>query len=169
MHRYWQIVCIVFALFMSVQLNVYYFKYAKEKNKFISAVEKASKLIPANKIVLPIDYTQNWETGHLSNLLGVDKELVILENYECSTGYFPLTWNRQNAPAVFLGEKSTIQTSCVWWLSSMSSEKKPIDYVLILGKMDKKDSCTNQIFQKLSNYYSLIQKSSYCTLYQLKK
>jgi hypothetical protein len=154
---------------MSVQLNVYYFKHAKEKNKFISAVEKAGKMIPANKIVLPIDYTQNWETGHLSNLLGVDKELVILENYECSTGYFPLTWNRQNAPLVFLGEKSTFQSPCVWWLPSKSNKKKPIDYVFILGEMEKKDSCVNQIFQKLGNSYSLIQKTPYCALYQFKK
>ena len=41
--------------------------------------------------------------SHAAGYLGVEKRLVLLDNYEANTGYFPLRWRPEVNPYVHLG------------------------------------------------------------------
>ena len=61
-------------------------------------VEQAGASIPAGATVYPVLLSDNWLHAHISNYLGADKPMIILENYEARLGWFPLRW-REGRPA----------------------------------------------------------------------
>jgi hypothetical protein len=96
------------------------------------AINKVESFINANSIVLPINLSENWLEPHFSNYLGVDKPMIILENYEASVGWFPIKWNEKSLPNILLGERKSI--SCIEWASNPNSKNiRQIDNVLIYG------------------------------------
>ncbi len=62
-------------------------------NNEISEIMEIESVVKENTIVLPLNYSDNWLTQHNSNYLGVNKPVVVLDNYECNNSYFPLSWN----------------------------------------------------------------------------
>ncbi len=50
-----------------------------------------SDSIAPNSTVLPVNLSDNWLQTHFSNYIGIDKPLIILENYEASVGWFPVS------------------------------------------------------------------------------
>lgn len=62
------------------------------------AVHGASAVIAPNSTVYPVILSDNWLHKHISNYLGADKPMIILENYEARLGWFPLRW-REGRPA----------------------------------------------------------------------
>lgn len=68
--------------------------YIKQDAIMLSRIYEFSKHIPKNCIVFPKNNADKWIFGHYSNILGADNAIVNLENYESSTGYFPIVWNK---------------------------------------------------------------------------
>jgi hypothetical protein len=58
--------------------------------------------IKEGAVVLPVVFQQHWLYGHVSNYLGANKRMVLLENYEASQGYFPVLWKDKTLPIVNL-------------------------------------------------------------------
>jgi len=65
----------------------------------------AAKYIAPNSVILPLSFANNgkdehgnaiasanWIFEHAGDYLGIYKPLIILDNYEANTGYFPLCW-----------------------------------------------------------------------------
>ncbi len=162
-------IAVILTLYCNFKMNNYYDESSTELNKIIQDCEKASKFIAANSIVLPLNYTNNWLTGHFSNYLGIDKRLVILENYECGTTYFPVQWNDKALPNLTLGTKPVSDIPCINWQKTHNSQVKKIDYVFILGDIkSQSDSCTNEVNTILKKQYTIIYGSSYCQLFRKK-
>jgi len=82
--------------------------------------------------------SDNWLEPHFSNYLGVDKPLIILENYEASVGWFPVKWNTQKLPRIKLGTFDTIN-GIQWMSNTQSNQIKQIDYVFLYGSTNKID------------------------------
>ncbi len=106
-------------------------------NRDALAITEASKQIKPNSIVFQIDMNEgDWLESHFSNYAGIDKPVVILENYEASVGWFPVVWNIQKMPQLLLGDKKNI--TGVQWTSNVNSPvTKQIDYALIYGNIEK--------------------------------
>jgi hypothetical protein len=114
-----------------------------------------SNYIEPNSIVLPIDLSDSWLENHFSNYLGIDKPMIILENYEARIGWFPLKWNLDKMPDLYLGDKNKI-ANVSWPKSTQLQYKRQINYVLISGKLDKlKDSEWVELNNVLSTNYKI--------------
>jgi hypothetical protein len=156
-------------LYCNFKLNIYYGSATKDLNKVAIECNKASEHILPNSIVLPLNYSYHWLHGHFSNYLGIDKPMIILENYECGTGYFPLKWNEKSIPNTLLGNTSVNDLLCLQWKSNPQNPSIKIDYVFVLGNMNAKtDSCNQELKQILLENYILTYHSENCKLYLLK-
>ncbi len=164
------VITVVCILYCNFKLNAYYTSSTKEYNVVAKDCQNASRLIPTNSIVLPLNYKEDWFFGHFTNYLGIDKPMVILENYECETGYFPLKWNEKTFPHILFGNTNPSDFECLNWKSNLQSTKtSKIDFVFILGNQKlNNDTCTHTINQLLISQYSKIYQTKHCILYKIK-
>ena len=122
-----------------------------------------------NSVVLPVNMSDNWLELHFSNYLGVDKPLVILENYEASVGWFPVKWDTERLPR--LQAAGTDQIQGLSWLSNLSAgQTRQIDYIFVYGNINKLEA--DQWFQLrevLNVGYKLVFTSAdkYVALYEI--
>ncbi len=87
----------------------------------ISSAEKelmsVGKYIPPRTIVLPLIFSlagntvdgkaiADWNTPfrHAAQYIGVGKPLIVLDNYEANTGYFPIKWKDGVSPYLYFGK-----------------------------------------------------------------
>lgn len=140
----------------------------RKLDKHAKEISNASNYIEENSIVLPVNISDSWVEPHFSNYLGVEKPLVILENYEANVGWFPVIWNPSNFPNIELNGKSSI--SGIQWISSKNSNViKQIDYILLYGNPEKIDTQKwSEIKEQLSIGFKLQYKSekNYVVLYK---
>ena len=131
-------------------------------------IYSASAYINENSIVLPINLTEHWIEPHFSNYLGVDKPLIILENYEASVGWFPVKWNGEKLPKILLGDKNSVNG--ITWISNLESEsERQVNYILLYGKMNKIDDPSwVDLKEVISTQFKLkfYSKDEYVILYE---
>jgi hypothetical protein len=167
--KWLSIFSIVVIIFSNIRLNQYYSGVIKDLNIAAVAANNASELIEPNSVVLPMNYSDNWLVNHFSNYLGIDKPMIILENYEATSGFFPLEWDKNKLPNIMLDSASNIKYSCNTWTSNINGQVRKVDYVFIIGDASSKnDSCTNLVNQNIVNNFNLIYDISNCKLYKYK-
>ena len=117
------------------------------------AIYNTANHIKPYSTVLPINYSDNWLSPHFSNYLGVDKPLIILENYEADVGWFPILWNNKMSK-ITLGsiEKENL---CLHWKSSHNNNNKPADYIFIYGNNKDKAQCKQKVSEMINLYYNI--------------
>jgi hypothetical protein len=143
-------------------------KTIKSQYKIVQSIVKASRFIPENAVVLPLNFSKNWLAGNYDNYLGIDKPMVILHNYEASTGYFPVHWNREKMPNTLLGNQNSIP-KCLDWIGEKAHASYVIDYVFILvDYIDEDLKCKENIEKSVRQNYRLLYSDEYCHLYTKK-
>ena len=170
-HAWLTILVFIIINYVNIALLNIYYKSAKNNNIITNDISNASLKIEPFKTVLPINTNDYWLYGHISNYLGIDKPIVILENYEASLDYFPLKWNRHDIPNLNFGTMSP-SNECLSWVSNSKNEISLIDYVFILSDGQKiiSDECENKIINILAKDYIEVYKSNddRIMLYRLK-
>ncbi|PKP02767.1 MAG: hypothetical protein CVU11_10655 [Bacteroidetes bacterium HGW-Bacteroidetes-6] len=163
----WLMVFIVLVVAtINVRLVVYYSSVIKEMDGIASSCYDAAEFIEPNSVVLPLNYSDNWLAIHSSNYLGAEKPMVILDNYECFTDYFPLKWNSNSFPNLTLGKLHSAQIPDLVWQSNPNNEDVKIEYVFVLGKTDANlDSIHSMVFLELNSEYKLVFSDENCMLY----
>ncbi|MBC7488127.1 MAG: hypothetical protein H7282_15405 [Cytophagaceae bacterium] len=160
---------VVVVLYCNFNLNNYRISVIRNLDEVALDCYSSAKYIAPNSVILPLNYSDNWLQLHFSNYLGIDKPVVILENYECGTGYFPVNWNAQT-PNVSLGNSNMSEFPCQQWRGNDSRILERIDYVFVLGDMNSKTDSCNAILQlTIKENYTLVNQSKYARLYELKK
>jgi hypothetical protein len=143
-------------------------QYISEASKVAAECFNIERLIDPYSIVLPFDYSENWLRGHFSNYPGINKPMIILENYECEVGYFPIIWDEDNLPNVLLGNLNRDDAQ-VYWKSNPYRPAIQIKYVFVYGNVYKQpDFPSVPIHDAMEKYYKVIFQSNYVKLYQLK-
>lgn len=140
----------------------------KNLDKHAITINNTEKYILKNSIVLPVNFSDNWLEPHFSNYLGVNKPIIILENYEASVGWFPIKWNTELMPKLLLSDKKTI-SGIQWPSNPESTNVKQIDYVLLIGNQEKiNDSKWEELRDVLSVGFTLKYSSpnKYVFLYE---
>lgn len=160
---------IIVLFFCYLKLNIYHSKEVKTLCSISQEINLISKDIEANSTVFPIDLSGHWFVGHYSNYLGVEKPLVILENYEAGTGYFPIQWNYLKLPILMAGKTNVSQMCELMNYSLNLKTEKKIDYIFVYGN-NKNDSNKHlfEMVNALEPYYSLYKTSPFCKLYKRK-
>lgn len=161
-----------------VFLLVNYINYALVLHNFQS-VSKGCKLaeeihVVANQIapystVFPVVNSDVFIYAHISNYLGSDKPIIVLENYEASLEHFPLKWNYKNTPELFSDSMSNADV-CKDFIYFKTKEDI-IDYVLIITSDHQKlnESCVERIDSILIPHYDLLHTNVNKTIKLFKK
>lgn len=101
-------------------------------------IKQADSFVSENSIVLPVNFSDNWLETHFSNYLGIDKPLIILENYQASVNWFPVKWNHDQLPNIMLNGANSL-SGLQWITNSNSDQVRQIDYILLYGDQMKID------------------------------
>jgi len=124
------------------------------------AYVSASEFITPNSIVLPLNYSDNWMHSNLSNYLGTEKHILVLDNYEAGREHFPLQWKPGMNPVLLMGSFNGDLPLCADIARFEKSTGKKIDYVIRwMDNVDRGDSCSVQIQQALRDHYRLTFKT----------
>ncbi len=147
-------------------LSIY--KYYKYQSPIISIlnnnaveIENASMYISKNSVVHSVNLSDNWWEAHYSNYLGLDRPMVILENYEASVGWFPLKWDTENKPIYTFGGQKIVNEI------NINLKEKEVDYVFVYGNLQKLNNDTTLLNRLNRSYYTLYNpKNSFLKLYK---
>jgi hypothetical protein len=117
----------------------------------------------------------NWIFHHAAQYIGVDKDVLVLDNYEAHFSYFPLKWRKKYnpySPLLCNGEFES-ETPSATLKTYMDSTSLPIDYIVTWCFADKlrADSTINKTMNQLDNLYDLttMSPSERVRVYALKK
>ena len=157
-------------LYCNFQLVLYYTSTIKYLDQIAVNCNNTSKHIEPNSTVLPLNYSEHWLVGTFYGYLGIDKPLVMLENYEASLGWFPLKWNNKAIPNTLLGSINSSQLPCKQWKCNTHNPPQAIDYVFVLDDINNRnDSCNQRINNAILENYILVYKNENCELFKLAK
>jgi hypothetical protein len=134
----------------------------------IQQVRSIATSIPEGSVVLPINMEDNWLLGHIPSLLAADRDVVLLDNYECGTGYFPFVWCSELPEQ--LGRHLGGGAGCLEWLSDhVLQQRTPrIDRIVLIGQPGQPDHCrTSNIQEVLVRHYRKGATNPYATVYEL--
>ncbi|HEC43849.1 MAG TPA: hypothetical protein ENI20_13585 [Bacteroides sp.] len=162
-------VIVVLILIATVGLSFNNIQRLERYSKQIQRFNEAEKLVTKNSVILPIRNSGGMLDSHFSQYLGWKKPIVVLENFEATTMYYPLIWNPGGIPAVRLGD-SVVTNVCLYnQFPAASDDTVSIDYIISWGR-DEMNECKNGIMQKVDQYYTLIysEKDPDLSLYKLK-
>jgi len=155
-----------FVLFVfNSQIHFHYWK-ARELNPIVQECHDAGLKLEPNSLVMPLDYSGHWLMSHFANYLGHEKAVVILENYEASTDYFPLVFNWKEFRRPLIGNDSL--KGCISYSHELKTKPKQVDYIFVWGQSeDKKDSCNIRTDALIKQFYTLVYKGEWVVLYKL--
>lgn len=139
-----------------------------ELNANAKTINETASHIPDNSIVLPVNLSENWLHPHFSNYLGIDKPMVILENYEVTIPWFPLQWN-SNVPSIVLGDHKQLDE--VTWFQSNNMKTQQIDYIFLYGNTSKiEEPMWKGLKEVITSHFTLEYESEnkFVRLYKVK-
>ena len=127
---------------------------------------KAADYVAPNSLVLPIYCMDNWFSGHFVDYLAVDKPIVMVYNYECLMGYFPVIWNEKEKPNYYMGDPANPSVFIDFELTK-GRKSLPLDYVFIVGQLDpEKDWFFSKLHRVLTEKFTRVYATEGCSLYR---
>ena len=143
----------------------------------IKDVLETSRYIKPNSVVLPLNFSLNgkdehgniiadinWLFCHATDYLGVEKPLIMLDNYEANIGYFPVRWKDEKNPYWHLATYEGIEGQPP--SADIDAYKKKtgvdIDYVILWCWEPKsiEDPHFYALYQQINKGYHLVYLSS---------
>jgi hypothetical protein len=150
---------IVFLISLHIWLSLQHKEIIQVLGKDAQSIHIAGEYIDENKVLLPVNLTNHWLEGHFSNYLGVDKPMIILENYEANVGWFPVRWNSEGFPNLRLADKNSVN-GIKWKTNIESSDIQQIDNILLYGKTELiSNSEWNELREIITDHFILVYKS----------
>jgi len=166
----WQfgLIAIAGGIYVNTMLNRIYAPTISELGKLASDCNKGAAYAEPNSVVLPIYCMDNWFTGHFVDYLSVDKPILMVYNYECHAGYFPVKWNEEIKPNYYLGDPSN-QDHHINFELVKGRPSIPLDYVFIVGHYDPgKDWFFSTLHRILTEDFVRVYEAENCSLYRNK-
>lgn len=148
---------------------------------FVSEMRSAGNLINDRSLVLPLNcdrFLHDTDGNkinlyvpiftHVAEILQEGKQLIFLNNYQASTGYFPTLWKENLNPFVHLAINQGMEVEPPQVdILKYNKENATVNYILIWG--NKKEAVNNPAYlsmvQTVVNNYTLIYTSE---IYKIK-
>ncbi len=105
-----------------IGLSVVRMACLKEANAGLKDLLSARQYIKPNSVVLPLDFApggldmkgniiadRNWIFSHAAQYMALNQPLIMMDNYEANTGYFPLIWKGGVNPYLHLCQHGSIE------------------------------------------------------------
>ncbi len=153
-----KVVSFILINYVNIALLKIYVQSSAQMNIVSENILSASENIKPYSTVLPINESDNWIFSHISNYLGADKPMIILENYEASLNYFPLKWNPERKIKFQLDSMEELLNT---FPMTAHNHQEQVDYIFLLAdpKLAPTEEQENNIKTLLENYYELIYQS----------
>jgi hypothetical protein len=134
--------------------------------------------IEDNSTVLPLSYSHNgktpdgklianriWLFMHAADYIGTDKSLIIFDNFEANTGYFPVIWKKEKNPYnyISINEGFENQPPSVDISGYNKKTGGDIDYVILwcLDEQYLNHAYTIHTLEQLRRNYTLVFSSEH--------
>lgn len=144
------------------------YRYLSEQASEFKEVELRMR---DNTTFVAFNFLKSWNNGHLPLYVGSDKNLISLQNPQCF-GHFPVIWNWDSMPAMYLGEYNSSYFNYNWHTNTHENHKiQIIDYVVVFGNWEFLNNEANKTTKKrILEYYEPIFVSSrgYVGLYEFR-
>ncbi len=143
----------------------------------IKDILSASSYIKPNSVVLPLNFSLNgkdehgniiadinWLFCHATDYLGMEKPLIMLDNYEANIGYFPVRWKDEKNPywhlATYEGIEGLPPSADI--LAYKNKTGVDIDYVIFWCWEPKslEDPPFDSLYQQINKGYHLLYMSA---------
>ncbi len=136
------------------------YKSIISEDKLAKKFVEASSLIEENSTILPIREYNHMVDLHFPHLMAVNKAVVVLENYEASSKYFPIVWNLAELPKISLGD-TIISSNCSYTeFKGGSDNESIIDYAIVWGRLtDQTNECKRGLMDIIEKNYYIIYYS----------
>jgi hypothetical protein len=147
----------------------------RDASLFVSEIRATSKHISDKSLVLPLNlerFLHNKDGvvinnnillfAHAAEAMPHDKQLIFMENYEATTGYFPLTWKGETNPFIHLAVNDGLEEEPPRVdIQGYNKKVTPIRYILIWGmkKEDLSDPAFAKAIQVINSSYKLVYTS----------
>ncbi len=140
--RFARIMCGAILLYASLSFAIFYWSTHPQNGNLAREITDASTYLKDGDVVLPLHRHNRWITDHFSHYLGYKRRLLILENYEASSGVFPLQL-KQNLPFFMLGERGIQEIPCVQlpFQGLANGSRREVDAVFILQGKNGDSPC----------------------------
>jgi hypothetical protein len=122
--------------YVNIALLKIYYQNAQENKGIVESLSEAVQKVEVYSIILPINTSENWQFAHFSNYLGVEKPVVVTENYEATLNYFPLKWKKKTMAQIPYQESGEKVINAI--IANQLVEH--IDYIFILQKKSTSES-----------------------------
>jgi len=128
-------------------------------NESIDEIRELEPFIEENTVVLPLNYSDYWVHKHFLCYLGIDKPIINLGNPQCA-GQFPVVWNYEKKPDVFVGLSEINVNSLKRYKYGIKSLYFA-DYIVIWGQSGfDQDRSNEELKKNISKFYKEVFVSS---------
>ena len=158
-------VSISLILFFHIQLTICRDKTTRELDYLAWRCCKAAEYIKESSTVFPVNCSGNWLYGHFDKYLGISKPLVLLDNNECNQNYFPLRWNANKIPQVFVDETGEVDR-CYTFPYTGKNGRRRADYIFIMGRPDTNKTCDKKLIVIIKEHYQQVYTDSLVYVYK---
>ncbi len=149
-----RVVIAFISVLFSLVLSVRNYSRRKDLSDFAITYMEAAKRIEKGSIVVPLNYDSNWLHNHLCDYMGVDKDIVVLKNYEAVSKSFPLVWKKGMDPELHLGDFPASKMPCITISNFEKYSGLKVNYITVQMKPElANDSCTKSTFQQLDSFF----------------
>jgi hypothetical protein len=150
---------IIFAtlIYATIQIDDYT-SYWSKLNADTKNTLSAAPFITEKSIVYPIFTSNIWDHLHLSNIIGVDKNIFILENTAARQDYFPVQYKQPYEK--YLDSLPGLQ---------ISNTNLSIDYVLKIGRNPAETNRDILIYNAVKEKGSLVYENELVELWKVSK
>lgn len=150
-----EIIAVFCVLASTAFLGIYHAKISQSIDEDVREIYSVESYLQPNKTLLPLNYSGNWLQPHFSNYLGMEKTIVIFENYEAANNYFPLKWKPEVHPYLF--GNAFGNPPCADIEKYENETGGNVDYILRWRfNQNLNDSCTLKMLAQLDRNYMLI-------------
>lgn len=147
-------------LFVTFYQQLNRFNVSRELSFQVEQLMSAESHIHDNSILLPLNYSNNWLHSNISNYLGSNKLILVLDNYEAATPHFPLKWKNNLNPMGQIGNFGGSKNPTIDIEKYESKYSLHIDYITRWYYDDNtKDSTNLKTNQKIKDNFRLIYRS----------
>jgi hypothetical protein len=158
-----------FTLLISFILMWNYAPTIYEMARVARSCNDAARHVPNHAVVLPVYSMDNWFTGHFVDYLAVDKPVVMVYNYECESGYFPVVWNHATRPNFYVGNPADTSRFLNFPVYP-GRDAIAVDYIFVVGNTKPMKHHFFRVLEKvLESYYQPVYHGDFCTLYERKE
>lgn len=159
---------IIFVFFFGLKLMIYRQPIIQSLNDAAYPAYQASENAVKNKSLYFINQSANWLHGHFAFYTSYKTTVIILQNHECNTGYFPLVFNQKSRNSLYVSP-NTGADSCYLYPVQNNHLQKPYHYLYIFGMQDTtQNPCNTQLIDFLDNYCEIRFSGSSSILAEIK-